>query len=236
MGLDLCDALDICSQYQIIHRDIKPENIFLTAKGEFKLGDFGIARTVDTANRTIMGTVIGTYGYMAPEIYRNGSYNAAVDIYSLGLVMYRYLNRGRGVFMPPYPEPIGYGDSERALENRMQGRFMPNPCDAPEGLCGIIRKACAYRPEDRYRSPGQMRRDLENFQKQSESAGSYDSYSYDGSGAYTDFERLSEEETLKQGNWGVFEICMGGFFAVSLVFILVCLICPTWLDIFWNLL
>lgn len=232
MGVDLCDALDICSQYQIIHRDIKPENIFLTARGEFKLGDFGIARTVDTANRSIMGTVIGTYSYMAPEVYRNRSYNASVDIYSLGLVMYRYLNKGRNVFMPSYPEPIGYGDAERAVEKRIQNMQMPDPCDAPAELAGIIRKACAYRPEDRYISPCQMRRDLEAFAKRKRNGGSNDLYMYS-----SDMRQNSQEADLeKTGHFGVFEICMGSFCAVSFVFILISVFCPVWLDVFWNLL
>ena len=47
LGIDLCRALELCQKYNIIHRDIKPENIFVSDTGDFKLGDFGIARTVE---------------------------------------------------------------------------------------------------------------------------------------------------------------------------------------------
>lgn len=47
LGMDICNALEICEEKKIIHRDIKPDNIFVNDRGDFKLGDFGIARTVE---------------------------------------------------------------------------------------------------------------------------------------------------------------------------------------------
>ena len=78
LGVDLSRALVLCRNRNIIHRDIKPQNIFLSADGDFKLGDFGIAKT---AERTAGGTKTGTYNYMAPEVYNNQPYGAAADIY-----------------------------------------------------------------------------------------------------------------------------------------------------------
>ena len=64
LGMDLSKALEYCRKLKIIHRDIKPENIFVSRFGDFKLGDFGIARELE---RTMSGfSKKGTYSYMAP--------------------------------------------------------------------------------------------------------------------------------------------------------------------------
>ncbi len=106
LGIDICTALEICSKKGIIHRDIKDDNLFVNADGVFKLGDFGIARELSGSGRA--ASMRGTPLYMAPEIYRGDKYDAAVDLYSLGIVLYKLLNHGRMPFMPPYPEPVRY--------------------------------------------------------------------------------------------------------------------------------
>ena len=116
LGIDICTALETCSKKGIVHRDIKDENIFVSEDGVFKLGDFGIARELSKSGRA--ASMRGTPLYMAPEIYRGEKYDAAVDIYSLGIVLYKLLNNGRMPFMPPYPEKVRYQDSEDALEKR----------------------------------------------------------------------------------------------------------------------
>ena len=90
LGTDILTALEVCQKYHVVHRDIKPENIFVSATGDLKLGDFGIARTIE---KTTFGmSKKGTYPYMAPEIYQGKESDILVDMYSLGLVMYRMLN------------------------------------------------------------------------------------------------------------------------------------------------
>ncbi len=159
LGIDLCKALELCQKYKIIHRDIKPENIFISPAGDFKLGDFGIART---AEKTTSGmSKKGTYTYMAPEIYRDQPYGTTVDIYSLGIVLYWLLNENRSPFLPAYPATITHSDRERALRSRMGGEAIPAPKNADGRLAEIVLKACAYNPKDRYSSPVQMRQELE---------------------------------------------------------------------------
>lgn len=159
IGISVCNALERCQKFNIIHRDIKPDNIFISEHGDFKLGDFGIART---AEHTMSGmSRKGTYAYMAPEIYQGKAYSHSVDIYSLGMVLYRLLNNNRGPFMPPYPERIRYQDQEHALIRRMSGEELPLPKDNCGRLAEIVLKACSYEPKDRYSNPKQMRQDLE---------------------------------------------------------------------------
>lgn len=159
LGIDMCKSLELCQKYSIIHRDIKPENIFVSPHGDFKLGDFGIARTIE---KTASGlSKKGTYSYMAPEVYRGEEYGFSVDTYSLGIVLYRLLNNNRGPFMPVAPEPITYASKELALGERIRGKAIELPVHSEGKLPRIVCKACAFSPHDRYESPQEMRLALE---------------------------------------------------------------------------
>ena len=159
LGIDICKALELCQRYNIIHRDIKPENIFISDNGDYKLGDFGIARTIE---RTTSGlSKKGTYSYMAPEVYAGKEYGFSVDTYSLGLVLYRMLNKNRGPFLPQPPEAITFSSREQALARRMSGEPLPRPFYGEGRLGEIVLKACAFDPKDRYSSPQQLRQELE---------------------------------------------------------------------------
>lgn len=161
LGIDICRALEICQKYNIIHRDIKPENIFVSDVGDFKLGDFGIARELDKTSGGLSKK--GTRNYMAPEVYKGEAYNSTIDIYSLGIVMYRFLNGNRLPFLPLPPNPILYSDKEYAEMSRMSGQPMPAPIDAPPELAKAVLKACSYLPAERYSSAREMRKDLERI-------------------------------------------------------------------------
>jgi len=158
LAIDLCNALEICHRQRIIHRDIKPDNIFLSENGDFKLGDFGVARTIE---KTVSGlSKKGTYTYMAPEVYKSENYGTDVDLYSLGIVMYKLLNNNREPFLPPAPQLIKYSDKNDALVRRMSGENIPVLDDVDEEINKIILKACAFSSKDRYNSPTQMKTDL----------------------------------------------------------------------------
>ena len=159
LGIDICKALELCQRYNIIHRDIKPENIFISDNGDYKLGDFGIARTIE---RTSSGlSKKGTYSYMAPEVYAGKEYGFSVDTYSLGLVLYRMLNKNRGPFLPQPPEAITFSSREQALGRRISGEPLPCPFYGEGRLGEIVLKACAFDPKERYSSPQQLRQELE---------------------------------------------------------------------------
>lgn len=162
LGLDLSKALGYCRKLNIIHRDIKPENIFVSRFGDFKLGDFGIARELERTMSSFSKK--GTYSYMAPEMYKGEKYDSRVDIYSLGIVLYKLMNRNRLPFLNLEKQFITYRDKENALARRMSGEPLKKPADAGEMFSGIILKACAYKPEDRYQTPEEFYNDLDDLQ------------------------------------------------------------------------
>ena len=159
MASDICCGLEVCRKFGIVHRDIKPENIFISPAGSYKLGDFGIARIIEDTSASLSRK--GTYTYMAPEIYWGRPYDHSADLYSLGMVMYQYLNDGRMPFMPQHPDPVGYQDGEKAFTERMAGeKPVPAPRTGSDGLKAVVLKACAYDPAERYADAGEMLNDL----------------------------------------------------------------------------
>ena len=167
LGTDLCKALEYCQCQNIIHRDIKPENIFVSRFGEFKLGDFGIARELE---RTMSGlSKKGTYSYMAPEMYKGEAYDARVDIYSLGIVLYKLRNHNRLPFISLEKQLITYRDKENALNKRMAGEQLPKPAEASDALARVILKACAYDRKERYANAEEFRKALEAVKTQPQS-------------------------------------------------------------------
>ena len=158
LGIDMCRALEACEKEGVLHRDIKIENILVAEDGAFKLCDFGSARILEES--FIENSVAGSFTFMAPEVYNGQKYDHRADIYSLGLILYRCLNHGREPFVSTDKRMIGYKDREDAVNRRMNGAPLPPPGDASEKLSMILLKACAFDPEDRYRSAADLRRDL----------------------------------------------------------------------------
>jgi len=161
MAIDLCSALEVCYQRHIVHRDIKPDNVFVSQDGTYKLGDFGVAKTVE---KTVSGlSKKGTYTYMAPEIYKGEPGGMNADIYSLGIMIYKLLNDNREPFLPPITQGVTFADKQQALLKRMNGETFPPPKYGDGALWDIVKKACECDAKKRYQNPTQMKRDLENF-------------------------------------------------------------------------
>ncbi len=161
MGMDICQALCILRSKRIIHRDIKPQNIFVDKQGNYKLGDFGTARGIQGTS-TIM-SMKGTYFYLAPEIIQGRSAGYTSDIYSLGLVMHRLMNRNRHPFMQEN-EVSSARSVEQSNFRRLNGERLPMPVDADKVLGQIILKACEYNPSDRWQTPEEMYSALANLE------------------------------------------------------------------------
>lgn len=158
LGMDICNALEICEEKKIIHRDIKPDNIFVNDRGDFKLGDFGIARTVE---KTMSGmSKKGTYDYMAPEVYLCRPYGQTVDLYSLGTMLYRFLNKNRLPFLPF--GNLRPDDRTNALEQRMSGAMPQLPMNGSEQLKAVVMKSIAFDAKERYQTAAEFRQALKD--------------------------------------------------------------------------
>ncbi len=157
LGIDTATALETLESRNFIHRDIKPDNIFIDEEGHFKLDVFSSTRMLEAViDASVLAGLTGVKLYMAPEGYTgSGHYDQTADIYSLGIVLYRYLNNG---FLPFMPDPTAFAGD--AIARRIRGEKLPAPCSADEELSAIILKACAFRPEDRYRNAKDLKGDL----------------------------------------------------------------------------
>lgn len=95
--LKILDAMQCVHNAHIVHRDIKPSNIMIRPDGNVCLLDFGVAKDMDNGAGTIVGSIIGTSGYMSPEQADGFSINSRSDIYSLGCVFF-YMLTGHHAF------------------------------------------------------------------------------------------------------------------------------------------
>lgn len=152
LGMDICRALEVCERRDVIHRDIKPDNIMMSEFGNFKLGDFGIARTME---KTMSATMTGTDWYMAPEVAKKMKYGKSVDTYSLGLVLYWLLNDRRLPFVPE-KDRISVKDMQEAYRLRMRGEKIPEPKSGSRRLKEVVLKSLSFDREKRYRSGKEM--------------------------------------------------------------------------------
>lgn len=161
IGEDILSCLETCEENNIIHRDIKPANLFRNEKGVYKLGDFGIAKDVSASVGSL--SYKGTENYMAPEVYMGKRYNSTIDIYALGIVLYKLLNRNRLPFMSQ--EKLTSASIEKAFQKRNTGEPLPKPMQASEAIYEVIKKMCAYRPEDRFQTATEAKKALTEYKR-----------------------------------------------------------------------
>ena len=144
LGKNILEALISCHKQKVVHRDIKDDNIFISNDGTFKLGDFGVSKILSDRSRA--ESMKGTPNYIAPEVYLGKeTYDNTVDIYSLGIVLYKLLNKSRSPFLPEYPDTYNTDDEYVAFDKRMKGEIPPQPYDAKNALGEVIVKAISPR-------------------------------------------------------------------------------------------
>lgn len=126
LATDVLNGLQACHNNGVIHRDIKDDNIFVSEEGEYKIGDFGVSKVLKDSSKA--ESLKGTPNFLAPEVYLGKeSYTKSVDLYSLGIVLYRLLNYSRNPFLPHFPEQYFSQDEDSAFEERMSGKTPSMP-------------------------------------------------------------------------------------------------------------
>ena len=130
----------------VIHRDIKPANMMMTGDGQVKIADFGIAR-IESSSMTSVGTVMGTPAYMPPEQFLGEPVDARSDIYAAGVMLFHLLTGER-----PYE-----GSMTSIMHRVLNAEAPPRASSrigAPAAFDGVIAKAMARAPADRFANAG----------------------------------------------------------------------------------
>lgn len=156
----LAHAHELCDEHGqrlgLIHRDVAPSNIIVAHTGAAKLIDFGVAKSTLAHVNTVVGSVIGKLGYVAPEYLKTGRLDTRADLYSLGVIAYELLT-GRRLF-----------DTERLdeAEARRLAPLAPPSRDNPHVLAeldAIVLRMLAPNPKHRYQTGTEMADALERF-------------------------------------------------------------------------
>jgi non-specific serine/threonine protein kinase len=180
LALDITDALDAAHARGIVHRDIKPANIFITARGQAKVLDFGLAKLMPqqslagetmgaaatvggSADLTQPGSAVGTINYMSPEQARGEEVDARTDLFSFGVVLYE-MATGQQAFSGTTSAVI----FEAILNRQPPSVSRVNP-KLPAALDTIIARLLAKDRNARYAMAAQLKADLQRARRDSDS-------------------------------------------------------------------
>ena len=144
----IAEGLDYAHRRGIIHRDFKPSNVLLDEEGNIYLGDFGIAKAIESTAQLTGSGIVGTPLYMAPEMAQPGGVTPLVDVYALGVAVYQMLT-GRAPYEADTPIGLLMAHAVNPIPNVRALR--PG---LPEAVQRVIEQAMAKDPAQRYQSAG----------------------------------------------------------------------------------
>ncbi|MBN1138618.1 MAG: protein kinase [Anaerolineae bacterium] len=155
---EVAGALDHAHERGFVHRDVKPTNVLFDARGEAVVTDFGLVKAAEDSivARSSAGGVVGTPAYIAPEVWEGKEAGAPADVYALGCLLFEMLTG----------EPMFQGDTSPAV---MMAHFKPHeypetwPEGVPPAVEGILERALAQDPADRYPRPGAFAGELQTL-------------------------------------------------------------------------
>jgi serine/threonine-protein kinase len=152
----ILEALEYSHRAGVVHRDIKPGNVMVTAAGQVKVMDFGIARAVSDSSSTVAETttILGTAAYFSPEQAKGEPVDARADLYSAGVVLYELLV-GRPPFRGDTPVAVAY-------QHVSEAPIPPSDIvdDLPKGLDAVVLRALAKDPFQRFQDAASFRETL----------------------------------------------------------------------------
>src|SRR6476620_10573689 len=156
LAMQIARGLSFAHQQGLVHRDVKPQNVLLNGDGQAKVTDFGIARSMDVQHgMTQTGTVLGTSDYIAPEQAQGQRVDEHTDIYSLGVVLYELLTSE-----VPFPGENFVAVAMRHINEEPPPIRDKRPDVSPR-LEAAVQRAMAKRPEDRFETMDDFRKELD---------------------------------------------------------------------------
>lgn len=156
IGSQVCQALSVAHNQDIIHRDVKPQNIMVQPDGNVKVMDFGIARAKNSV-KSQTSSVLGTAHYISPEQAQGKELTGASDMYSLGCVLYE-----AATGQLPFDGPDAVSVAMKQVQEEPLPPSQVKPDISPD-LEAIILKAMDKNPYNRFQTARDMKQALDDF-------------------------------------------------------------------------